>query len=67
MSGSVGSWIVAGSVFLVALVLLAGLVTMLRGGDPRLTQRLMRWRVGLQFGALVIILMVLWLRQHPGF
>ena len=46
----------------VVLVLLAGLVNMMRGGSSNLSQRLMRWRVGLQFLAIVIIMGVLWLR-----
>ena len=46
----------------VAVVLLLGLVNMMRGGSANLSQKLMRWRVGLQFGALIIIMGVLWLR-----
>ncbi|HMN38380.1 MAG TPA: twin transmembrane helix small protein [Hyphomicrobium sp.] len=40
---------------LVLLVLLMGLWNMMRGKSPNLSQKLMRWRVGLQFGAIVII------------
>jgi hypothetical protein len=47
----------------VAVVLLMGLANMWRGGDPNLSQRLMRWRVGLQFVAIVIIMGVLFVRQ----
>jgi len=39
----------------VALVLLAGLLVMLRGKSPNLGQTLMRWRVGLQFVAVVLL------------
>lgn len=39
----------------VALVLLAGLLVMLRGKSPNLSQTLMRWRVGLQFVAVVLL------------
>ncbi len=46
----------------VALVLLLGLVNMLRGGSPALSQTLMRWRVGLQLAAIVVIMLVLWLK-----
>jgi hypothetical protein len=46
----------------VALVLFAGLFNMLRGGNPNLSQKLMRWRVGLQFLAIVIVMAVLWFR-----
>ena len=45
----------------VALVLLAGLVNMMRGGSPNTSQRLMRLRVLLQFVAIVIIMLTIWL------
>ncbi len=48
----------------VAVVLLLGLANMWRGGDPNLSQRLMRWRIGLQFVAIVIIMGVLLFRPH---
>ena len=44
----------------VALVLLLGLWNMMRGGSPNRSQALMRWRVILQFIA-IIIMAVLWL------
>ncbi len=40
----------------VALVLVAGLVNMFRMGSSDTSQKLMRWRVGLQFLAIVIIM-----------
>ncbi len=40
----------------VALVLVAGLVNMFRLGSSNTSQQLMRWRVGLQFLAIVIIM-----------
>jgi hypothetical protein len=46
----------------VAVVLLLGLVNMMRGGSANLSQKLMRWRVGLQFAAIVLIMLVLWIR-----
>jgi hypothetical protein len=46
----------------VAFVLLWGLFNMMRDGSPNLSQTLMRWRVGLQFVAVVIIMTVLWVR-----
>lgn len=48
----------------VAVVLLLGMVNMMRGGSPNRSQMLMRWRVGLQFGAIVLIMGVLWFRGH---
>ena len=45
----------------VVLVLLLGLWNMLRGGDPNLSQTLMRWRVILQFVALCIVMAAIYL------
>jgi hypothetical protein len=44
----------------VAVVLLLGLVNMMRGGSPNTSQKLMRWRVLLQFVAVVIIMATIW-------
>ena len=44
----------------VALVLLGGLWNMMRGGSASMSQTLMRWRVGLQFVALLIIMLGLY-------
>jgi len=56
------NYLVAIAVGAVAIVLLFGLVNMMRGGSPNVSQKLMRWRVGLQFVAIIIIMGVLWLR-----
>jgi len=45
----------------VFLVLLAGLWNMMRGGSASRSQTLMRWRVGLQFVAVVLVMAVLYL------
>ena len=47
----------------VTLALLLGLVNMMRGDSPNLSQKLMRWRVGLQFVAIIVVMGVLWLRS----
>jgi hypothetical protein len=44
----------------VGLVLLLGLWNMLRGGNPGRSQTLMRWRVGLQFLAIIVVMAVLY-------
>jgi len=44
----------------VALVLLLGLLNMMRGGSPNRSQTLMRWRVLLQFVAIVITMLAVW-------
>lgn len=46
----------------VTVVLFLGLFNMLRGGSANLSQKLMRWRVGLQLLAIVIVMGVLWMR-----
>ena len=40
----------------VAVVLLAGLWNMMRGGSASTSQTLMRWRVGLQFLAVILVM-----------
>lgn len=50
----------------VGVVLLLGLVNMLRGGSAVRSQQLMRWRVLLQFGAIIIIMGVVWWRASGG-
>jgi hypothetical protein len=52
------------AVVTVFLVLLAGLWTMFRGQSASLSQTLMRWRVGLQFAAIVVIMTVIYLKRH---
>ena len=46
----------------VAIVLLLGMINMLRGGPPNRSQTLMRWRVGLQFAVILMIIGILWFR-----
>lgn len=40
-------------------VLIAGLVGVVRGGDPRRSNRLMRWRVILQAAALLLFALLM--------
>jgi hypothetical protein len=55
---------VAIAVGAVTVVLALGLINMLRQGSANRSQTLMRWRVGLQFVAIVVIVIVLWTRVH---
>jgi NADH:ubiquinone oxidoreductase subunit 6 (subunit J) len=48
----------------VAFVLLLGLINMMRGGSPNLSQKLMQWRVLLQFIAIVITMVTVWAMGH---
>lgn len=52
------------AVFVVFCVLLAGLWNMMRGGSPNRSQTLMRWRVILQFAAILIMMVGLWISQR---
>lgn len=45
----------------VAVVLVLGLLNMMRGGSSSTSQKLMRWRVGLQFLAVVLLMSALYL------
>lgn len=54
-------YLIVAAVIAVFLVLLAGLWNMLRGTSPNLSQTLMRWRVGLQFLAIVIMMVLVYL------
>jgi hypothetical protein len=48
----------------VLVVLLAGLWNMMRGGSPNRSQTLMRWRVILQFAAIIVLMLALWFSQR---
>jgi len=60
MASLLGKLILPIAVGAVALVLLLGLVNMMRGGSPNLSQKLMRWRVALQFVAIIITMLAVW-------
>ena len=45
----------------VFVVLILGLWNMMRGGSPSRSQNLMRWRVGLQFLAIIVVMAVIWI------
>ena len=45
----------------VATILFFGFVNFARGGSPWVSQKLMRWRVLLQFVALVVIMLTIWM------
>jgi hypoxia induced protein len=60
MANILANYIVPVAIGAVAIVLVLGLFNMLRGGSPNLSQTLMRWRVALQFVAIVIIMITVW-------
>lgn len=51
------------AVLAVGVVLALGLWNMLRGTSPNTSQKLMRWRVGLQFAAIVLVMMTVYLSR----
>ncbi len=63
MSYATGNYLTGAALGLVVLVLFAGLINMMRGGSSNLSQRLMRLRVGLQFLAIVVVMVVLYFRK----
>ncbi len=58
------SYLSTGAMYAVLLVLLAGLWVMFRGKSPNLSQTLMRWRVGLQFVAIVLLVVYAYVQHH---
>ena len=60
---ALAQYAVPAAVVAVFLVLLAGLWTMLRGTNANLSQTLMRWRVGLQFFAIVVIMLAIYFKR----
>jgi hypothetical protein len=57
-----GNLLVLVAIVAVGVVLVLGLFNMMRGGSPSRSQQLMRWRVLLQFAAIVVIMGVVWWR-----
>jgi phosphatidylglycerophosphate synthase len=54
-------YIVAVCLIVVLAVLITGLWNMMRARNPNVSQKLMRWRVGLQFLAIVIMMGLVYL------
>jgi NADH:ubiquinone oxidoreductase subunit H len=44
----------------VTVALVLGLLNMARGGSANRSQNLMRWRVGLQFAAIILLVIAMW-------
>jgi len=61
MSADLPHLLVMAALAAVAIVLLLGLWNMMRGGSANRSQTLMRWRVILQFIAIVLIMATLWM------
>jgi hypothetical protein len=63
-SSSIMDYISYVAVGAVAVVLLLGLVNMFRGGSANTSQKLMRWRVGLQALAILVLMLTLYFTQR---
>jgi Hypoxia induced protein conserved region len=52
------------AVLAVAVVLVLGLRSLLTGSSANTSQLLMRWRVGLQFIAIIVLMLAVYLLRH---
>lgn len=57
-------YVIGAALAAVAIVLALGLLNLLRGGSANRSQTLMRWRVGLQFLAIIIVMTIFLIRNH---
>jgi hypothetical protein len=64
MAGLLSHYLVPIAIGAVAIVLLLGLINMMRGGSPNTSQKLMRLRVLLQFVAVVVIMLTIWVMNR---
>ena len=55
---------VPAAIIAVAIVLCLGLINMMRGGSPNRSQQLMRMRVLLQFVAIIVIMLAVWVMKR---
>lgn len=61
MTATIFDYLIPAALGAVLLVLLAGLWNMMRSGSASRSQTLMRWRVGLQFLAIILMMLALYL------
>jgi hypothetical protein len=52
------------AVFAVAVVLVLGLRTLLKGDSANASQTFMRWRIGLQAIAIVVLMLIVWFARR---
>lgn len=62
--GSGSHFLITVALLAVLVVLLAGLWNMMRGSSPNLSQSLMRWRVILQFLAILLMMALVFLYRQ---
>ena len=54
------------AVLAVLVVLILGLYNMMRGRTSSTSQTLMRWRVGLQFAAIIVLMATIYFTRRGG-
>ena len=61
-------WVVALACLGVAVILMFGIGTFAKGGDfnRKHANKIMRWRLGAQFVAVLLILAFVWIRRQGG-
>ncbi len=62
--GNLSKLIIIASLIAVSGVLALGLFNMARGGSMSVSQKLMRWRIALQFIAICIIMTAIYFASH---
>ena len=62
---AVSTFLVPIAIGAVAIVLILGLWNLLRGGSPNRSQNLMRWRIILQFVAIIVIMIAIYVKTRP--
>ena len=61
---AVSTFLVPIAIGAVAIVLILGLWNLLRGGSPNRSQNLMRWRIILQFVAIIVIMIAIYMKTR---
>lgn len=61
---AVSTFLVPIAIGAVAIVLILGLWNLLRGGSPNRSQNLMRWRIILQFVAIIVIMIAIYVKTR---
>lgn len=59
-----GTYLVPVAIVAVAIVLGLGLINLVRGGNANRSQMLMRWRIGLQLLAIVVIMTAVYFKAR---
>lgn len=61
---AISNYLVPIAIGAVGIVLVLGLWNLLRGGSPNRSQNLMRWRIILQFVAIIVIMLAIYIKTR---